>query len=250
MAALTGVLLAMILTLAGCQQPVVTAPVSVVSTVPAEADAILVDAAAALAARDYVAAREGYALALAAEPDNVTARYGLAVALSYLDRTADATAAFRWVAERGPRDGEEVRLARRWLAEGDSTAVTVASTGTVVRTDADSANGSGELQGQATWNDTGAPVVHGTLQILLEGSEPATRGRRYSVQGRLNEPYRVPGVIPGEYRLIGQVGMTRLWDRKVTIQPGVSTKLDLTDEISVVARPGAQREPGPAASGS
>jgi hypothetical protein len=184
-------------------------------------------------ARDYVAAREGYSLVIEADPDNLKARYGLAVALSYLDRHAEATLAFRWVVDRGPRNREEVQLARRWLAPSESVASVLSTTATTAA-EAESPAGSGVLQGRTEWKDTTAPVARGTLQILVEGAEPATRGKRYSVRGRLNETYRVPGIQPGQYRLLAQVGMTRLWDQKVKVEADTSTTLDLLEGASVV----------------
>lgn len=233
-AVLTVMLLAVVI-VTGSQQREADGSPAVVVPMTATADAILADADAALVARDFVAAREGYALAIEADPDNIKARYGLAVTLSYLDRHAEAALAFRWVVDHGPRHREEVQLARRWLAPPDTAAPVASATATTATApvDGENAAGSAVLQGRTEWKDTSAPVAQGTLQILVEGAEPATRGKRYSVRGRLNEPYRVAGIEPGQYRLLAQVGMTRLWDHKIKVEADTSTTLDLLEEASV-----------------
>jgi hypothetical protein len=74
-----------------------------------------------------------------------------------------------------------------------------------------------------------------SLQILLQGDDDFTRDRIIPARTRLGEPYTLDRVPPGSYRLTAQVGMIRLWDTRVTVQPGRETALDLTEATSPVS---------------
>jgi hypothetical protein len=96
------------------------------------------------------------------------------------------------------------------------------------------------VRGRTEWKDADAPGAQATLQILLVGADERTSGKRFGARGKLNEPYRIAGVVPGEYRLLAQVGMARLWDLKVAVQEAGPTTLDLTQALSM-AKPDALR---------
>jgi hypothetical protein len=218
------------------------APAAVAPAAPVAALS-LEDGNAALARRDYEAAVAAYRAVLAREPGDVAVRYRLGVALGYLDRRDETAEAFRWVAERGRPGSEEVRMARQWLVQaGELDDPGAARPAGPART-AEPAAGGGEVTGRAQWADTTSPLARATLQILLDGADPSTRGRRFGLRTSLNEPFRLAGVTPGEYRLIAQIGMVRLWDTKITVQEGRPTVVDLTPETSA-AGPDALRPAG------
>ena len=180
-----------------------------------------------LASRDWKGAAEIYRRGLAMRPDSPPFRYGLAIALSHLDRTDEAAQAFTWIVEHGSPDDDSVRVARAWLAS------VVPSPGGPVSERAASGDpsGSGVVRGRTEWSSL-APGMTAGLQILLEGDD-GNRGRRYWARTRLNEPYEISGVVPGHYRLKAQVGPIRLWETSVDITPERPAIVDLTSATAI-----------------
>jgi tetratricopeptide (TPR) repeat protein len=196
------------------------------------------EAEARLVERDWERALAAFRQALAQAPDDVRLRYGLGVAAAHLDRRDEAIAAFRWVSERGPADLEEVRVARQWLRDAGvgAVAATPAPAAPVVA----QTTGDGVVQGRTEWAALEAGRSRPRVQVLLEGDDLSTRGRRYSARVLLNDAYRIAGVAPGRYRLMAQVGATRLWDTRVSVPETGATTLDLT-AATAVASPDALR---------
>jgi hypothetical protein len=155
----------------------------------------------------------------------------MGVALARAGRVDEATTAFLWVADHGGPDREEARLARQWLVEaGLKPASARTSSGE------EAARGPGplgHLKGRTQWSGLDPARPRPNLQILLEGTDTATRGRRYWAKVPLNDPYEIAGVVPGRYRVMAQVGPIRLWDTTVEIQPDGPTLVDLTPSTSV-----------------
>jgi hypothetical protein len=186
---------------------------------------------------DYAGAAQVYEQILRSYPKSVRIRYLLGVALAQADRVKEATAAFLWVVDHGRPDREEVRLARQWLAEARVTPTRSTTAADVARAAAPGGpDAEGLLKGQTQWNDPEHRRL--SLQILLNGDEAATRGRRYWTKVPLNEAYEITGIVPGRYRAMAQVGPIRLWDTSVDVKPKGPTFLDLTPTNSI-ARPDA-----------
>jgi hypothetical protein len=215
---------------AGCQQPPAPAP-RTDSTTPS-VDQLQAEGDARFERGDYEGAARAYEQALLYDPQNVALRYLAGVALARAGRLDEATAAFLWVTDHGRPDREEVRLARQWLAEaGVKAASARPSSGDRAAAPGDPGP-SGQLKGRTQWSGLD-PARRPNLQILLEGDDPATRGRRYWAKVPLNEPYEIAGVVPGRYRVMAQVGPVRLWDTTVDIKPEGPTLVDLTPSTSV-----------------
>lgn len=203
-------------------------PVAARPSVPQSFEELSADAAARLAARDWEGALRAYQAALPAQPDSLDVRYGLAIALSQLDRADEAVQAFTWIVEHGAPDGEPVRVARQWLASAARPSTDEPTSG---RAAADGRL-AGAVRGQTDWPNL-TPGTVATLQILLEGDDGGTRDRRYWAKVRLNKPYEIADVVPGRYRLRAQVGPVRLWDTRVMVERGRVAIVDLTRATAV-----------------
>lgn len=183
-----------------------------------------------LAQRDWEGAVEAYRSALVYDPESLAVRYALGVALAYLERVDEAVTAFTWVADHGPAGREEVKIARQWLVEAGIRVPSAPASASV--SPADTPAAPGRLEGRTEWTALDPSRSRLQAQILLEGDEPATTGRRYWARAPLNEPYRVSVTAPGRYRVMVQVGPVRLWDTTVLVEEGRATRLDLTPATS------------------
>jgi TPR repeat len=223
-------LLVLLVAGAGCQQAPTSAPRTDSAT--PSVDQLRAEGDARFKRGDYEGAVRAYEQALLYDPQNVELRYLAGVALARAGRANEATAAFLWVVDHGHPDNDEVRLARQWLAEAGLKPVS----GRPSSGDGAAAPGdpgpAGQLKGRTQWSGLD-PARRPNLQILLEGEEPATRGRRYWAKVPLNEPYEIAGIVPGRYRVMAQVGPVRLWDTTVEIKPESPTLVDLTPSTSV-----------------
>jgi hypothetical protein len=177
--------------------------------------------AARLATRgDWVGAEAKYRAALAAQPDDVELRFGLASVLTQLDRRAEAIDEFRWVVTHGRPGRPEVDSARRWLAESGVGAPPPAAP-----TAAADPEHTGRLVGALTWPDLPASKNFGIRVVV----ERADGGERKIVRSKLNGTYAVDGLADGAYRVTGLAGPVRVWsDLPVTVAAGSPTTFDLT----------------------
>jgi hypothetical protein len=225
------------LALAGCQRSSGPMP-------PPQAEAsfetLQADGDARLRERDWEGAVRAYEAALARNPASLPVRYGLGVAQAQLDRREQATAAFGWVVEHGPADRDEVRMARQWLTDAGvfKTRVVAEAAPSETRVAPTAVPGGGLLQGRTEWPGLDPNRSRPNVQILLEGDDSSTRGLRYMAKAALNDPYRIEKVMPGHYRVLAQVGPTRVWETAVAIRADTPTVLDLT-QATAIARPSA-----------
>jgi tetratricopeptide (TPR) repeat protein len=211
---------------AGCGNPLRPAPVPRADRPTPSAEESRAEGDARLARGDNAGAAQAYEQALRSDPENLAIRYLLGAALARADRVKEATAAFLWVVQHGSPDREEVGLARQWLAEAGATPAPSAPAAA-----RGEGGGGGQLTGRTQWDDPQRGDL--PLQILLDGDDPATRGKRYWAKVALNEPYQIAGVVPGRYRAMAQVGPVRLWDTAVHIKAESPTVLDLTPANSI-----------------
>jgi hypothetical protein len=220
--------LAVALLVASCERA--PRPAAVRPSATQSFEELRAEGATRLAARDWEGALRAYQAALAAEPDRLDVRYGLAVALSHLDRAEEAAQAFTWVVQHGSPDDEAVGVARQWLASlarpatGEERSERAATS--------DDRRASGTVRGRTEWPDL-TPGTVATLQILLEGDDGGNRDRRYWAKVRLNEPYEIADVVPGGYRIRAQVGPVRLWETRVVVERGRPAIVDLTRTTAV-----------------
>jgi hypothetical protein len=183
--------------------------------------------------RDFTGALAAYRAALEQAPGDLRLRYLIGVTLTELDRRDEARVELQWVADHGTNAREEVVLARQWLARGTRRPPSRAPVASPAA--APEAAGEGRLGGRTEWKNLDAERPLPRLQMVLTGDQSATKGRRYATIVRLNDRYEFVGVQPGEYRLLAQVGMKRLWDVRVTVQRGKPTELDLTEATSLAS---------------
>ena len=220
--------LAVAVFVAGCERA--PRPVAVRTSVTQSFEELRADGAVRLAARDWEGALRAYQAALAAQPDRLDVRYGLAIALSHLDRADEVVQAFTWIVEHGSPEEESVRVARDWLAS-----VARPSTGeprSERAATSEDGRALGTVRGRTEWHNL-TPGPPPTLQILLEGDDGGNRDRRYWAKVRLNEPYEMTDVVSGSYRLKAQVGPVRLWETRVGVEHGRPTIVDLTRATAV-----------------
>jgi hypothetical protein len=188
------------------------------------------DGLAHLEAGRYDSALRALVEALSRSPEDVKLHYLVGVTFANLQRKDDAIIAFRWVVEHGRPGSKEVQGASQWLAEnGMLPAATVAAA-----TDEEEETVVGVMEGRSDWPDLDPDRILPRLQLQLEGIGTTTQGKRYGIQTPLNGPYKFAKVRPGDYRLRGQIGFTRLWDMPVTV--GEKTVLDLTQDNAVAAK--------------
>ena len=187
--------------------------------------------AEALAARgDYEGAWTLYHKALQAAPEDVALWYPLGVTLSHLNQRKETAEAFQYVVRRGDPASEEVRLARLWLVSAGVLAKPVAFT--IAAEPVDLTGDRAVLTGKATWGEPepGRPVL--MARIVLEGLDPAARGKRFATRAPLGQVFRFERLPAGSYRLIGGVAGHRLWDLTLTVDDGKEVTLDLSKETS------------------
>ena len=226
-------LAAALVVVVGCQRAPTVAPAS--SRPSVSATELQADGDARRTRGDFSGALTAYRAALELSPNDLRLRYLIGVTLTDLDRRDEARVELQWVVDHGAQDREEVVLARQWL--GNRTArQSSRGAGAASTSPSTEPSGDGRLSGKTEWKNLDADRPTPRLQLVLMGDQTSTKGRRYATMVRLNEPYQFVGVQPGEYRLLAQVGMKRLWDIRVTVQPGKPTQLDLT-EASTVASP-------------
>jgi hypothetical protein len=192
---------------------------------------LVAEAEAAFQLGQWERAARAYEQALVYAPQDLGLRYRAGVAWAHADRVEQAATAFFWVVDHGQPTQEEVRLARQWLVQAGFAPGPEASRANPGGPEEPRALGG--LRGRTAWPDLEPDRPRPNLQILLEGAEAATRGRRYWAKVPLTASYEVPGIVPGRYRVMAQVGPIRLWETQVEIRAGEPTVLDLTPATSV-----------------
>jgi hypothetical protein len=184
---------------------------------------------------DYERAAEKYRAAIEREPDDVSLRFALGTALSHVGRQEETVEQFRWVVMRGDPGSTEAQTARRWLVRAGVLAEQgrFASTETTIP----GAVPAGKVKGRMSLQ--GGP---GRASIVLRGEGESNKGVALDTSVTTGEPYEFDQVPPGNYRLTARISETTVLDRKLTVEPGTETVLDLTDGGSAVA---SNEAPGP-----
>jgi hypothetical protein len=236
--------------LAGCQQSpspptgrAASASETEARPVVSAADQWKAEGDALMTAGDYGAAAGKYRQAIALEPGDVSLRFALGTAYTFLHRRAEAIEQFRLVAGRGEPGSVEHREARRWLASVGVPSEP-AGAGDAARPDA-SAGGAasplvgGRLVGRTEWPgiDPRVRLIRGEISIV--GVEGATETISRSRPFRLGDRYYFYDIPPGQYRIVahtnGLVENVTLWDQKVVVDDGKPTELVLTPGTAKVS---------------
>jgi tetratricopeptide (TPR) repeat protein len=224
------------LTLVGCQRVPAPAPAvqteivgSLTAKLKAEGDELMKQ-------QQHEQAVVKYQAALNEAPADLSIRYALAVALSYLPaRRDEAVEQFRIVLQRGRPASREVNGAREWLAsarelEGaESSARTSASATPSSLTAEASDPKKGHVLGKIVWGDIEPRMKMVRVNVSLVGDEVNTRDVRMSRPDfKIGKGYEFRNVPPGAYRVVGEIGGSSVWDLKVAVAAEKDTTLDLT----------------------
>jgi TPR repeat len=239
-----GILLAaLVAVVIGCQQAPPREPPK-----PSRAPAVVLrEQGDALASRgDYGGAAAKYETALASVPDDLSLRFALGSAYSYLNRRADAVAQFKVVIARAAPTSQEHQLARQWLvsvgelrgeeaARASAGSPTAPDGQTPTTTPAGSRPG---LSGTLEWKGIERGMRRVPVRLTLTGEDVENRNVKSVRAGRLAERYNFGNLSPGSYRLVVIAIEPRqqpLWDVRVTVDKEKPTVFNLSSSSAAVS---------------
>jgi tetratricopeptide repeat protein len=230
------------LALAGCQRVPAPAPAASTEVVGSLTAKLKAEGDELMKQQQHEQAVVKYQAALNEAPADVSIRYALAVALSYLPaRRDEAVEQFRIVLQRGTPGSPEVKGAREWLAsarelegsEPSARASASAARGSVTPEAADPRKG--HVLGKIAWGDIEPRSKMVRVNVSLVGDEVETRDVRMSRPDfKIGKGYEFKNVRPGAYRLVGEIGGSSVWDLKVAVAAEKDTTLDLTPDNASV----------------
>lgn len=225
----TVLILALVL---GCTSPQPPGPGPAVRDLAAEG-------LAAVDRGDWASAAPLLRQALGQDPTNAKLHYHLAVAASHLDLRDEAIREFRWILANLAPDLPEAREARRWLT---SAGVLARSADTAAPSEqiTEETPGDSGVEGQVLWAD-GRPTAR--LQIFLKGA-PKSPNQTLQWVMRTDDSGRFAfkRIPAGTYMLTNRIAGAPTWRLRVTLAPGETTTLDLSEANSAKVRddfPGA-----------
>jgi hypothetical protein len=189
----------------------------------------------ALELHRYPEAAELFRQALERTPESVSLRYGLAVALSYIDPGA-AGREFQWVLAAARSGSSEAIESRQWLARAGLLPRELPAP--VRSTQAERQVGHAVLTGRALFaENSGKAEPMRRLQLFLVGQpESPTKEERYNLRTAEDGSFTFPDVVPGPYMITNRVAGQPIWRLRVELKPGEEKHLDLMNDNSVAAR--------------
>jgi tetratricopeptide (TPR) repeat protein len=227
-------LLVTVLLLAACQQqpvhPPVTSDVSPVAQLRADGDALM-------ARGEYALAVEKFRQAVDLEPGNVSLRFALGIAYSFLDRRPEAIAQLRWVMANAAAEMVEYQEARRWLQrvgaliEAPAVAPKPEAAAEAKKVDPSL---QGSVAGTTQWPGVNPSEHRIPIKVSIAGSEESTQkvGMRRDIT--LGQGFEFKDVPEGQYRLVGIYDDRAIWDQNITVKAGKQTDVTLTQADSSV----------------
>ena len=176
---------------------------------------------------DYRGAADKYRRAVALDPDDMTIRFSLGTAHTFLAERRQAVEQFRVVVKRADPKSVEQREAKRWLAAAGIPAETdvarTAASSSPAKAAGESAGApeklvGGRLVGRMEWPgvDPKTRAIRGELSIhgAEAANEKVTQSRPISLGGR----YHFYDIPAGQYRIIARLFNVpkdvTLWDQK------------------------------------
>lgn len=189
-----------------------------------------------LAARgEYEAAAIKYQAALNQEPNDVSLRFALGTALSYLGHREETIQQFRFVVARGKPDMPEVQVAHRWLvsvgAITDTVSLASAPTSDEQATVDDIASSGSQavVQGGKVKGRTQLKGKPREVNMVLVSKDEKKIDMALTRTVKLGEAFEFDNVPPGNYRLIVEdpENETQLWNLDVMVTPGKDVALNL-----------------------
>jgi hypothetical protein len=188
---------------------------------------------------DYATAALALRQFLAFNPNDLEARYGLAVSASHLNSKDEAVREFQWVLANGHEGSPEVEAAREWLLQAGIPVVTAtprAETPPVEQQPSQRMELAG-VSGKAIWEEGGSPKPMPRLQLFLKGVPNSPVRDEYHVLRTDQEgTYRFTDVKPGEYMLTDKIAGRPTWRIRVSLAPGQNVALDLGPDNSAPRR--------------
>jgi hypothetical protein len=194
---------------------------------------------AALAKGDYQTAALKLQQAVNQEPADMSLRYALGTALSYLNRREDAGQEFTWVVERGVPGSQEVQMARRWLVSAGYPVETAETAVPAAAAEPAVAPGSytpkNRVKGKMEWPGVTPPETMIPVHVTLVGEESGNREFNKTRRFRLGRVYEFWDVPTGKYQLVAKAGDTVLWEQQIAVEADKDTLLDLSAANSRVS---------------
>ena len=192
-------------------------------------------AGAALDAGRYAEAVTLFREALTRAPQSVPLRYGLAVALSYVDRGA-AIREFQWVMANAQPGSQERVESQAWLARAGALPSAPAASSRSAEPERQAEHA--VLAGRALFAEAGVtPEPMRRLQLFLMGqpNSPSKEGR-YNLRTDEDGNFKFPDVLPGSYMLTNRIAGQPIWRLRVELTPAEETQLALNPGNSVGVR--------------
>jgi hypothetical protein len=236
----------------GCQQaparPAVGPAPSSASPHVSRALELKAEGDAFMSKADYRAAAEAYRRAAALVPDDMSIRFALGTAQSFLNQKREAVETFRGVVKRGDPASEEYREAKRWLssvgepvppqpAPAAGSALEQKATGDAVATPEKLTGG--RLVGKMEWPGIDPAVRSIRGEMKIHGAEALTESTNRSRPISLGGKFYFDTLPPGQYRLTAKLFVApkdvMVWDQKVNVEDGRPTELVLTPGTALVS---------------
>ncbi len=213
---------------AGCQLHQKSIP-----TPPRAEEGLAARARAVLDTGSYAQAAALYREALDTTPRDAALRFGLAIALSYTDRTA-AIAQFQWVMLSAKPGSPESIESQAWLARAGALPTVPVSRSAEPEREA----GNAVLVGRAVFGEGGAKAEPmSRLQLFLRGQpDGPTKEERYVLRTTEDGTFRFPNVPPGPYMLTNRLAGQAIWRLRVELKPAEEKHLELNPGNSVAVR--------------
>ena len=216
----------------GCQREAPAPSLAAPPAPPSAAASFIAEGDALLAAGDAAGAVTRYERAIAVEPENISARYGLGTALSHLDRGPEAAVQFQWVLKLGGARSPLVPRARAWLAKQNALPAPPTTTRVAVPPEQ---RGPGRVSGRLGWR---GGLGGGDTPVEIELSQDNIRGLSLTrrTAARVPGEFRLERVAPGHYRLSVRTRTLsiELWRRFVVVEPNADVVVELNTENAAV----------------
>jgi tetratricopeptide (TPR) repeat protein len=197
---------------------------------------------------EYAKAAAKYREAVAAEPNDMSLRFALGTAYSYLGKRAETIEQFQWVLKQGDPTAEYHRSARQWLARAgllpDTGAASMVSD--AATTDQAQVSTKGKVAGNLEWPGVNPREYLIKVRMTLTGDDDGNKSVNLSRPFRLGEKYEFRDLAPGKYRLLARAEdgapAMELWNQQVTVEAGKVTQLSLSPSNSKIT---PEQFPGP-----
>jgi hypothetical protein len=202
---------------------------------------------------EYAKAVAKYQDAVGIDPNDMSLRFSLGTAFSYVGKRAETVEQFRWVLKHGNQNSEYYRGAKQWLAragllgDGPATAADAPAEAAAESTSQDRTKG--KVAGMLDWPGIADREQLVMMRLTLTGEDGAAKGSKLSTQVGLGGQYEFPDLAPGKYRLVAasESGgpIMEVWNQPVSVEPGQVTRLPLSasnSKVSPQVFPGASQQ--------